>query len=115
MIRHSLVAMALLAGLAAHTSGDVGQIDTRVVVEEVKPDRTQYLRPKDRAQVRSVLHKPKAVILKILGHPREVIRQRDGSEVWNYTLSWTIFGADTGVVSIRNGVCDKVYTIPVEF
>jgi len=77
--------------------------------KDTEPDPTQS-KPldhtpddEDLARLRSVEGKPKEQVIQVLGHPRKVERQADGTEAWDYDWS-------AGCrVWIRNDVCTGTY------
>jgi hypothetical protein len=97
--------MAVLALLTPSDLGDPG----RWAAVEAGPDPSQA-RPlghwpdaADLARLASVEGKPRAVVLRVLGHPCRVERRPDGAEVWDY--SWCA----TCRVWIRQGVCTGTF------
>jgi hypothetical protein len=59
----------------------------------------------DLARLKSIEGKPKGQVIQVMGHPRSVGRQADGTEVWDY--DWLASCA----VWIKDGVCtDTDYT-----
>ncbi len=79
------------------------------VVMEVEPDPSQarfldrWPNDGDLARLSSVEGKPKAVILRVLGHPCRVERRPDGEEVWDYP--WLACCC----VWVRNGMCTGTF------
>jgi hypothetical protein len=110
MVRSFLTVLALVTVFASATTPDVENPGNGVAVE-AKPDPRQaqalgrWPNAADLARLRSVEGKPKAVVLRVLGHPSRVERRPDGKEVWDYP--WCAACR----VWIRKGVCiDTFYT-----
>ena len=106
MARAFLAAVLLSACAVPGDSSGPRQPSAQVAVE-AEPDPARA-RPLDRwpdaadlARLQSVEGKPKAVILRVLGHPARVERRPDGAEVWDYPWCaacrvWVRDGACTG-------------------
>jgi hypothetical protein len=108
MSRIILTALLLATSAPARDSSGPRQPGVHGVAE-AEPDPTQA-RPLDRwpnavdlARLQSVEGKPKAVILRVLGHPMWVERRPDGEELWDYP--WCAACR----VWIRNGVCTGTF------
>jgi hypothetical protein len=108
MARTFLAALLLAAFVGTGDASGPRRPIPRVVVE-AGPDPSRA-RPLDRwpddadlARLRSVEGKPKAVILRVLGHPARVQRRPDGEEVWDYP--WQAACR----VWVRRGVCTGTF------
>jgi hypothetical protein len=106
----TFLAAALLGALAVpgDSSGPL-QPGAQVAVAAAEPDPARA-RPlgrwpdaADLARLRSVEGKPKAVILRLLGHPSRVERRPGGAEVWDYP--WCAACR----VWVRNGACTGTF------
>jgi hypothetical protein len=101
------LAAVLLTAFAVPCDSSGPRPPSAQVAVEAEPDPARA-RPLDRwpdaadlARLRSVEGKPKAVILRLLGHPSRVERRPDGEEVWDYPWCaacriWVRRGACTG-------------------
>jgi hypothetical protein len=108
MARTFLAALLLTAFVGPGDSSGPRPPSAQVVVEQ-EPDPSRA-RPLDRwptaadlARLQSVEGKPKAVILRVLGHPARVERRPDGEEVWDYP--WCAACR----VWVRKGVCAATF------
>jgi hypothetical protein len=108
MIRSNLTVLALVTVFASAAPCDLGD-PARWAAIETEPDPRQA-RALDRspnaadlARLRSVEGKPRAVVLRVLGHPSRVERRPDGEEVWDYP--WCAACR----VWIRGGVCTGTF------
>jgi hypothetical protein len=108
MARTVLAAWLLAAFAGSGDSSDPRPPSARVVAgREPDPSRARPLgrwpNAADLARLRSVEGKPKAVILRVLGHPARVERRPDGAEVWDYP--WCAACR----VWLRQGVCTGTF------
>jgi hypothetical protein len=108
MARTSLAALLLTALAGFGSASGPRQPYTQAEVE-ARPD-TALARPLDHwpgeadlERLRSVEGKPKAVILRTLGHPSRVARRPGGVEVWEYP--WCA----ACCVWVRKGVCVRTF------
>jgi hypothetical protein len=108
MVRRFLAALALVTVFASLTLCDVEPSGDWALVE-AQPDPRQAIElahwpnAADLDRLQSVEGKPKAVILRVLGHPYRVERRPDGEEVWDYP--WCAACR----VWIRKGVCTGTF------
>jgi hypothetical protein len=109
MVRSSLAALALVTVFASAAPSDVGKPGNWAAVEPGPDPRLarplgRWPNAADLARLRSVEGRPKAVLLRVLGHPSEVWRRPDGAEVWDYPWPGVCW------VWVRNGACtDTLY------
>jgi hypothetical protein len=104
----------LLVGVVAAISVGVGVVyhlrqpaPSAPIAIEPDPSQSKPLDhtpdAEDLARLKSVEGKPKGQAIEIMGHPRNVERQVDGSEVWDYAWSASCR------VWIRDGVCTGTF------
>jgi hypothetical protein len=108
MARPFLIALLFSAFVASGNSSGPRQPSHKLVLEtEPDPSRARRLdhwpNVADLARLQSVEGKPKAVVLRILGHPAIVNRRPNGEEVWDYP--WCAACR----VWIRKGVCTGTF------
>src|SRR5262249_61980549 len=89
MVRGFLAALAVVTVFASATPSDVRKPRDWALVE-AQPDPRQarplahWPNAADLARLESVQGKPKAVVLRVLGHPSRVERRPENQEVWDY-------------------------------
>jgi hypothetical protein len=108
MTRTLLAGLVLTLLVGTGASSGPRQPNHEVVTEaEPDPGRARPLgrwpNAADLARLRSVEGKPKAVILRVLGHPARVERRPGGAEVWDYP--WCAACR----VWLRRGVCTGTF------
>jgi hypothetical protein len=108
MTRIILAGLLLMVLVGTGDSSGPPQPNSEVVIE-AEPDPAQareldhWPNDEDLARLRSVEGKPKAVILRVLGHPKSVERRPGGEEVWEYP--WCAYCC----VWIRRRVCTGTF------
>jgi hypothetical protein len=111
MTRTILAGLLLMVFVATGDSSCPRQPNDEIyeVVIETEPDPTKarvldrWPNDKDLARLQFVEGKPKAVILRVLGHPCRVEHRPDGEELWDYP--WCA----SCCVWVRNGVCTGTF------
>jgi hypothetical protein len=102
MIRGVLAVLALLSPSDLGDSGRGAAVGTGPDPRLARP-LGRWPNAADLARLASVEGKPRAVVLRVLGHPCRVERRPDGEEVWDYP--WCAACR----VWIRSGVCTGTF------
>ena len=108
MKRIILVGLLLTAFVGTGSSSGPPQTNSEVAIE-AEPDPTlareldRWPNDDDLARLQYVEGKPKAVILRVLGHPCRVERKPDGEEIWDYPWCAACW------VCVRKGVCTGTF------